>query len=78
MKKLEFALEKQKPFQELTLKDIKEWKNIYATIIVIFGFITFQLLIEVYEYSLLTLISRIILIQVIVFSFYFFYENSKK
>jgi hypothetical protein len=56
---------KQKPFEQLTLKDIFLWRNVYASIVVLLAIQATYTLLHKYEYSIATLLGRVIQCQVL-------------
>jgi hypothetical protein len=65
-----FSWEKQLNLKELTFKDVLLWKNIYVSLILFLSGQAVHLLLTKYEFSVLTLVGRIVLIQVLIFFLY--------
>jgi len=61
-----------KPLNELTFADIFLWRNIYVSLALFISTITLITLVHCYGYSFVTLVGRILQVQVISFSLYFF------
>jgi len=63
-----FAHESQKPIKDLTVNDIFMWKNLYVSGgIFIIGILYYTFLTK-YQYSFVTLIGRILMLQVLLFA----------
>jgi len=73
--KFSLSWDKQKPLKDLTLYDLIMWRNIYATLVVFLSGHALYTLITKYGFSFITLFSRILFFQVLIF---FFYSIAKK
>jgi len=61
------SFKNQKEFKELSVYDLLMWKNIYVSLLVLLSFQAFYTLVTRYNYSVVTLVGRIVFFQVLFF-----------
>jgi membrane protein YdbS with pleckstrin-like domain len=62
-----FSLEKQKPLNECSFEDVIYWRNVYLSLFLFIAGHALYALLTKYDYSVTTLIGRIMMAQIIIF-----------